>query len=265
MDDHFPLAGELHRAALQHARAGAGQLQHIVVANGVQLARPRSDARVGGVDAVHVRIDLAHVGVNAPGDGHGRGIRAAAAERGDVVVGVDALESGHDRDDPGGQGVQDALVVHLHDFRLVVGAVGLDAGLAPGEAHGLVAHVLDGHGQKRHGHLLAGGQQAVELAGRRRGSHRAGEPHQLVGGLAHGRHHRHHLVALLTHPHQPLRDVLDALRRGNGCAAELRNDQSHDALSFSECGESPFRAFRIDLSHYTKKWKVPPHMSVFRR
>ena len=94
MDDHFPFAGELHRAALQHTRAGAGELQHVVVTDGIELAGPGRDARVGGVDAVHIGVDLADVGINAPGDGHRRRVRPAATERGDVAVGVDALESG---------------------------------------------------------------------------------------------------------------------------------------------------------------------------
>ena len=42
-----------------HAGADAGQLQHLVVADDVHLARLGHDARVGGVDAVHVGVDLA--------------------------------------------------------------------------------------------------------------------------------------------------------------------------------------------------------------
>ena len=45
--------------------------------------------------------------------------------------------------------------------------VGDDAGLAAGERPGLVAQVVDRHGQQRHGDPLAGGEQHVELAARR--------------------------------------------------------------------------------------------------
>ena len=231
MDDHFPLAGELHCAALEHPGAGAGELQHVVVADGIELLGARGDARVGRVDAVHIGVDLADVGVDAPGDGHGRGVGATAAQRGDVAVGVDALEPGDHGDGAVVQRVQDALVVHLDDAGLIVGAVGLDARLAAGEADGLVAQSLDGHGQKRHGDLLAGGQQPVQLAGRGSCGHSGGEPHELVGGLAHGGHHGHHLVPALAHAHQALGDVLDALGGGNGRAPELRDDQSHCACS----------------------------------
>ena len=63
-----------------------------------QLARVGDDARVGGVDARHVRVDLAHLGVHRGGERDGRGVRAAAAERRDVLRGRDALEAGDEHD-----------------------------------------------------------------------------------------------------------------------------------------------------------------------
>ena len=57
------------------------------------------DPRVGGEDAVHVGVDLADVGVQRGGERDGGGVRAAPAERGDVLgVLRDALEAGDDRD-----------------------------------------------------------------------------------------------------------------------------------------------------------------------
>ena len=156
MDDHVVLASELDGAHLQDAGAGAGKLQHVVVVDDVELLRARADARVGGVDAVHVGVDLAHVGVQAVRHGHSRGVGAAAAERGYVAIGVDALEAGDDGDGAALERIAHALAVHHDDLRLVVELVGLNASLTAGEAHGLVAARLDGHGQKRHGHLLAG-------------------------------------------------------------------------------------------------------------
>jgi hypothetical protein len=64
----------------------------------VELARLRDDARVARVDAVDVGVDLADVGVERGGQGHGARDRAAAAERRDVALLVDALEAGDDRD-----------------------------------------------------------------------------------------------------------------------------------------------------------------------
>ena len=59
----------------------------------------RHHARVGGVDAVDVGVDVAAVGLDRGGDRHRRGVGAAAAERGDAAgVLVDALEAGDHRD-----------------------------------------------------------------------------------------------------------------------------------------------------------------------
>ena len=52
----------------------------------VELAGLGHDARVGGVDAVDVGVDLAGVGVEDGGEGDGGGVGAAAAEGGDVDV-----------------------------------------------------------------------------------------------------------------------------------------------------------------------------------
>src|SRR5690606_32728427 len=53
----------------------------------------------------------------------------------------------------------------------------------------------DGHGQQRTRHLLARGQQHVHFPAGRRVADLMGQGDQLVGGVAHGRYHRHHVVA----------------------------------------------------------------------
>ena len=96
------------------------------------------DARVGGVDAIDVGVNLAGIGPQHGGQGDGRRIAAAAAERGDVEIVVDALEAGGDDD----VAVVEQLLHPLGGNRLDAGlgmrAVGLNADLRPGEADGLV-------------------------------------------------------------------------------------------------------------------------------
>ena len=89
---------QLDAAGLQHLGADRGQLQHLLVADPRELARLRHDARIGGVDAIDVGVDVAAVGLQRRRQRHGRGVRAAAAQRGDAVVGADALEAGHHGD-----------------------------------------------------------------------------------------------------------------------------------------------------------------------
>ena len=54
--------------------------------------------------------------------------------------------------------------------------------------------------KQRHRHPLARGQEHVELARRLHGAHVARQPEQVVGGLAHGAHHDHHVGALAPGP-----------------------------------------------------------------
>ena len=62
----------------------------------LQPPRVGNDARVGGVDAVDVRVNLTFVGFQRGRERNARRIGAAAAERGDISGFVDTLESGDD-------------------------------------------------------------------------------------------------------------------------------------------------------------------------
>jgi hypothetical protein len=95
---HFEFFGEFDRARLHDLGAEAGQFQHFVVGNLVDLLRVRHEARVGGVDAVDVGVNFAGVGLERGGHGDGGEVGAAATERGDVAVVVLALEAGDDDD-----------------------------------------------------------------------------------------------------------------------------------------------------------------------
>ena len=64
----------------------------------VEAPRLGHDARIGRVDAVDVGVDLALVGLERGGERDAGRVGAAAAERRDVAVGVDALEAGDDDD-----------------------------------------------------------------------------------------------------------------------------------------------------------------------
>ena len=84
-EDDAEFLGELDRARLHDLGAEAGQFEHLVVGNLVQLLRVGHDARIGGVDAVHVRVNLAEIRLQRGGQGDGGEVRAAAAQRGDLA------------------------------------------------------------------------------------------------------------------------------------------------------------------------------------
>jgi hypothetical protein len=103
--------GEFDRARLHDLGAAAGELEHLVVADLVELAGILDDARIGGVDAVNVGIDFALVGPDSGGEGDGGEVGSAPAESGDLTVLVDALEAGDDDDPAGLEVVFDRLIV----------------------------------------------------------------------------------------------------------------------------------------------------------
>ena len=85
VDRHAELLGELDGAGLQHLGAEARHLEHLVVGHARELPRVRHDVGIGGVDAVDVGEDLAHVRLEGGGERDAGEVRAAAAERGDVA------------------------------------------------------------------------------------------------------------------------------------------------------------------------------------
>ena len=78
--------GDFDRAGLQHLGAQRRHLQHFLVGDLLQPPRLGHDARVGGVDAVDVGVDVAAVGLDAGRHRHRAGVGTAAAEGGDAVV-----------------------------------------------------------------------------------------------------------------------------------------------------------------------------------
>jgi hypothetical protein len=96
---HVVHHAEFHRADLQHLGALGSQFQHVLERDLVEPARLGNHARVGGVDAIDVGVDIAAVGMNGSRNRHRRGIGAAAPERGDSPgLRIDALEAGDDGD-----------------------------------------------------------------------------------------------------------------------------------------------------------------------
>ena len=165
----------------------------------IDLAGLRHDARVGGEDAVDVGVDLADVGAEGSGEGDGRGVGSAAAERGDVArLAVEALEAGDDGDGALVERLAEPAGGDVDDARGAVLGIRDHAGLAAGEGAGVVAEAADGHGEQRHRDALAGGEQHVELAGRRDRRDLVGEVEQVVGGVAHGADGDDDLVARLA-------------------------------------------------------------------
>ena len=139
---------QLNGAGL-HLGAAGRQLQHLLVVNLNQLARLGHDARVGGVDALDVRVDLASLRAKRGCQRDGRRIRTAAAQRGDLLLLGHSLESADHCDAARIQLRQDAVRRDVSNARLSVQRFGLDARLQAREAHRRAVHVVERHRHQR--------------------------------------------------------------------------------------------------------------------
>ncbi len=167
MDGYSESFGKLDGAIVHHGCTGAGQLEHLVVADPGQLPSFRNDPRIGGVYPVHICIDLAEVGLKCCCQSHSCCVTTSPTQGRDVKAGIHALETG--RDD------NLALLKQLTDsFRrngpyscLSESTVGENAKLWSGKTDGVIAEELIAIAIRDHAYLLAGGQEHVQLAGRR--------------------------------------------------------------------------------------------------
>ena len=193
-----------------------GELEGLLAGERLDAPGRGNDPGVGGEQAVDVGVDLADIGVEGGGERDGSGVGSAAAERGDVLDLVDALEAGDDGDGAGLDGAGDALGQDADDGGAPVLGVSEDAGLGAGVGAGGDAELVDGHGQQGHGDALAGGQEDVHLARRGRGGQGSGLVEEVIGGVTHGGDDDHHRVAGLAGGDDALGDASNRLDVGNG-------------------------------------------------
>ncbi len=100
LHDHAFLHGEADRACLQHLGADRGQFEHLFIGDEVELAGACNDARIGGIDAVNVGVDVAAVGLDRRRHGDRRRVGSAASQRGHPAIVHHALKTRDDRDLP---------------------------------------------------------------------------------------------------------------------------------------------------------------------
>ena len=194
---HIVVHPHLDRARI-HLSAVAGELQHLFEPYLIQLARARHKPRIRGIDAVHIGIDLAPIGVDACRNRHGGGIRPAAPQRGNVHILGNALKARHDNDIARVQLADNARGIHARDARLAESGIGSDARLRAAEANGRVAHSSQRHSHKRARHQLARREQHIHLARVRPLRHLPCQANQLVRSIAHSRQRRHHAIAFIA-------------------------------------------------------------------
>ena len=249
MQGHPVAAREFNGAQVEDFGAVRSHFQGFFLGEGAQAVGLGDDARVGGEEAVDVRVDFAHVGVEGGGEGDGGRVGAAAAEGGHVVVFGDALEAGDDGDLSVPDGAGDALGDHADDLGGAEVAVGLDARLGARVGAGFDAEFVDGHRQQGHGDAFAGGQEDVHLALGRVVGESGRRVEEVVRRVAHGRYDDNDAVSRVVRVHDALGDALHGLGVGDGRTAVLLHDQCHWTLiSVCTCWSARIRAACATMS-----------------
>ena len=229
-DAHIMHHAELDRAHLHDLGAERGQLQHFLKGNFVHAVRGFHHARIGGVDAVDVGVDVAALGADRGGNRHGRGIRTAAAERGDTAgFLMDALEAGDDRNLLQFVEALDQFgAIDVHDAGGGVRIVSEDRQLPALPGPSVDTHVFQHQRQQTGGDLFAGRDNGVVFA---RVMQRRGIPaprDQLIGDAGHRRDHDGYIVAGVDLALDVPRDVADAVEIGDRRSAEFHYQTSHN-------------------------------------
>ena len=222
--DHSEFFGKFNRTALHHLRAEARQFEHFVVGNFRQLLRGRHDARIGGINAVHVRVNLAEVGLERRCQRDGRQIRTAAAQRRDLAFRRLALETGDDDNVALFQKLVNFLWRDVVNFGLGVDHVGDDARLRAGERHRRHVQGVQRNGRERDGLLFTGGEQHVHLAFAGQRHDFLGQLDQIIRHTAHRGNDDDDLVALHAVFRHARRNVFDAIGVADRRSAVFLND-----------------------------------------
>ena len=229
MDGDVVVLPHLHRAGLHDTGTETSHFQHLAVGDLLHLARILAHPRVSRENPFHIGEDLTGIRPKGTGQGHRRGVRAAASQGHRIAILIRPLEACNDDD-------VSLLQLLLHTVRLDVKDASLGMhGIGPHANHGAcqghcrMPQLLEGHRQKGNRNLLARGQQHIHLPGKPIGIlvDAVGQLDQIVCGIAHGRHHHDNLVSRRLLIEDPLRDSHDLLGGGNGAAPEFLYDKSH--------------------------------------
>ena len=147
MDRHAVAGPQFHRTGLHDAGAQAGHFQHLIVSDFLHFASVFHDPRVGGIHAVHIRVNLANFGVQRPGQRHRRRVRSAPAQRRDVAIGRLALKTGDNNDIAAGQFLEHAVRIDFANPSFHVHRVGHDSRLRAGQGYRRTTEIGKGHRQ----------------------------------------------------------------------------------------------------------------------
>src|SRR5690606_23479931 len=245
--------------------AGECEAQRLGMGQASVANSPGDPARVRAVDPVHIGVDLAPLRTEREGEGDGRRIAAAPAERRDLAVVAQPLEPGDDRDPSLLERPTHAPGADGEDPRGAVRVVRPDLGLRAGQRDGGHAELLEREGEERGRGLLAGREDQVELAApssRRARRDGRGEGEERVRRVAHRGGDDDDPFALPGPGRDAARHVPDPVRRPDGGAAVLLDDQRHASTSSSPAPASSARVATSSVPASTSSTRTPSRSGV---
>jgi hypothetical protein len=105
--------------------------------------------------------------------------------------------------------------------------VGNEAGRTSGKRAGQLSKIRQRDRQQGRGHKFADAQEGIEVNRKGPGGNFSGEVAEFIGGIAHGRHHRHDLISVGPRFGYPLSCTEDTRGISQGRTAKLLyNDAS---------------------------------------
>ena len=232
MNEDAEFLGEFDRTAVHNARAHAGEFKHFVVTNAFDATRFGNDARVGGIDAVDVGVNVAAIGLKRGGKRDGGRIASAAAERRDVEVVVDSLEPGGNDDFPFVERAFHAVGGDRADSRSAIGRVGADPDLGAGETDGFISERFKRDRHKRNRNLLARREEHVHLTGVRVFAKFMGKLDEVISLFPHRAHDHNDLIACAAFANRFPRRRQNLLSIRYARSAKFLYDQRHVVALF---------------------------------
>ena len=220
---------KLHRSNLQNLRTHARQLKHFLKSDFVQSPSLRDDPGVGGVDAVHVCIDLANIRLQSARHRDRRGIGTPSAQSRHIAQVIDALKAGDHGDVSPVKSRSQGPGVDAFNPSAGMSRVCPHSHLGAGKRASGVSQPLNRHRKQRDGLLLAGRNQHIIFTRTRRPTviDRVGQRHQLIGFARHGGDTDNHVMTQSSGRDDSLGDVFDSIHVADTGPAKFLNNKSH--------------------------------------
>ncbi len=138
VNPHIVFLGKFHRPRLQHRSAKPGQLEHFIIADLLDLPRVLHNARVRGVDPVHIGVIFTLICFQHRAQGDERRIASASAQRGEITGRRDPLKTRDNDNFAGVELLKQPVLVDRLNAGLAESAVGYQPDLPAGVADGLM-------------------------------------------------------------------------------------------------------------------------------